>query len=87
MNTIEVKKRIEEIEVLMLKPDFWNDVVVAQTMMKELQDLKAELIKNDFSSFDAIVSIIAGAGGDDSEDFASMLYNMYVKYSIKKDGV
>lgn len=84
MNTNDIKKRIEEIETLMLESDFWNDAIKAQGMMKELQDLKAELIKNDFSSFDCILSIIAGAGGDDSEDFASMLYNMYVKYSIKK---
>lgn len=84
MNINDIKKRIEEIETLMLEGDFWNDAIKAQGMMKELQDLKAELIKNDFSSFDCILSIIAGAGGDDSEDFASMLYNMYVKYSIKK---
>ncbi|MBC7981795.1 PCRF domain-containing protein [Candidatus Parcubacteria bacterium] len=80
MNTIDAKKRIEEIETNMLEPDFWNDSVAAQAMMKELQDLKIELIKNDFSSFDSIISIIAGAGGDDSEDFVSMLFSMYEKY-------
>ncbi len=84
MNTIEAKKRIQEIEVLMLNPDFWNDSVGAQTMMRELQDLKTDLIKNDFSSFDSIISIIAGAGGDDSEDFVSMLYNMYFKYATNR---
>lgn len=84
MNTGEIKKRIEEIEVAMLSPDFWNDSVVAQNIMKELQELKTGLIKNDFSSFDSIVSIIAGAGGDDSEDFASMLYNMYFKYATNR---
>jgi peptide chain release factor 2 len=84
MNTGAAKKRIEEIEVFMLEPDFWNDSIGAQNIMKELQDLKTELIKNDFSSFDSIVSIIAGAGGDDSEDFVSMLYNMYFKYSTNR---
>lgn len=85
MNNTEIKNRIEEIENQMLEPDFWNDSVKAQGLMKELQDLKQELIKNDFSSFDAIVSIIAGAGGDDSEDFASMLFNMYFKYSKSRN--
>lgn len=85
MNNSEIKNRIEEIENQMLSPDFWNDVNVAQNIVKELQDLKQELIKNDFSSYDAIITIIAGAGGDDSEDFASMLFNMYYKY-IKKRG-
>ncbi len=84
MNTGETKKRIEEIETLMLEPDFWNDSVKAQTMMKELQDLKTDLIKNDFSSFDSIISIIAGAGGDDSEDFVSMLFSMYMKYATAR---
>ncbi len=84
MNTIEAKKRIEEIEHLMLEPDFWNDSVGAQMMMKELQDLKTDLIKNDFSSFDSIISIIAGAGGDDSEDFVSMLFDMYMKYATNR---
>lgn len=84
MNTVEAKKRIEEIETLMLESDFWNDAVAAQAMMKELQDLKTEIIKNDFSSFDSIISIIAGAGGDDSEDFVSMLYAMYQKYSTNR---
>lgn len=84
MNTVEAKKRIEEIERLMLEPDFWNDSVAAQMMMKELQDLKTDLIKNDFSSFDSIISIIAGAGGDDSEDFVSMLFGMYSKYVINR---
>ena len=84
MNTIETKKRIEEIESLMLESDFWNDSVGAQLMMKELQNLKTDLIKNDFSSFDSIISIIAGAGGDDSEDFVSMLFSMYMKYATNR---
>ncbi len=84
MNTIETKKRIEEIESLMLESDFWNDSVGAQLMMKELQNLKTDLIKNDFSSFDSIISIIAGAGGDDSEDFVSVLFTMYMKYATNR---
>lgn len=84
MNTLDIKKRIEEIELSMLEVDFWQDSIKAQSTVKELQELKSQLIKNDFSSFDAIVTIIAGAGGDDSEDFAYMLFNMYQKYSSKR---
>ena len=69
---------------MMLESDFWNDSVAAQMMMKELQELKVELIQNDFSSFDSIISIIAGAGGDDSEDFVSMLFSMYQKYAVNR---
>ncbi len=85
MNNTEIKNRIDEIEKQMIEPDFWNDTVKAQGLMKELQDLKQELIKSDFSSNDAIISIIPGAGGDDSEDFAAMLFNMYFKY-VKNRG-
>lgn len=85
MNNTEIKNRIDEIEKQMIEPDFWNDAVKAQGLMKELQDLKQELIKSDFSSNDAIISIIPGAGGDDSEDFAAMLFNMYFKY-VKNRG-
>ena len=85
MNNIgEIKNRIEEIEKQMLESDFWNDVVQAQGIVKELQELKQQLIQNDFSSHDSIITIIAGAGGDDSEDFASMLFNMYFKYADHK---
>ena len=80
MNNTEIKNRIEEIENQMLKSDFWNDVNKAQSIVKELQDLKQELMQKDFSSHDAIITIIAGAGGDDSEDFTSMLFTMYFKY-------
>ena len=85
MNNTEIKNRIDEIEKQMMESDFWNDVIKAQGLMKELQDLKQELIKSDFSSNDAIISIIPGAGGDDSEDFAAMLFNMYFKY-VKNRG-
>ena len=33
----------------------------------------------------AIISIISGAGGDDSEDFSRMLFEMYMKYADKKE--
>jgi peptide chain release factor 2 len=81
MNVTEIKRKIEEIENQMLESDFWTDAIVAQGIVKELQELKQQLIQNDFSSHDSIITIIAGAGGDDSEDFASMLFNMYFKYA------
>lgn len=85
MNISEIKNRIEDIEKAMLEPLFWAEVEQAKSMMKELQDLKQELIKNDFSSMSAIITIIAGAGGDDAEDFAAMLTNMYFKYAQKRN--
>jgi peptide chain release factor 2 len=84
MTPTAIQKRIDEIELHMLEPDFWTDATHAQKLMKELQQLKAELAANDFSQMDAIVSIISGAGGDDAEDFVAMLFSMYQKYCQKK---
>lgn len=85
MTTNEIKTRIDEIEQAMVAPDFWIDAEKAKLMMRELQELKQELIASDYSSMDAIITIIAGAGGDDAEDFAGMLFNMYRKYADKRN--
>lgn len=76
------KNRIEEIEAAMLQPDFWNDSKKAQAMIKELQDLKDEAEgKGKYDRANAIITIVAGAGGDDAEDFARMLVEMYQRYA------
>ncbi len=74
--------RIAEIEALMLLPDFWKDSAAAQAMIKELQDLKAEASgEGKYDRNNAIITIVAGAGGDDAEDFARMLLMMYRRYA------
>jgi peptide chain release factor 2 len=74
-------ERIKELEAAMLMPDFWSNPGEAQAMIKELHDLKTEAEGG--SSYDrggAIITFVAGAGGDDAEDFARMLFDMYRKY-------
>lgn len=81
MKKEEAQKRIQEIENAMNQPDFWNDSDKAQSQIKELQDLKSELEGG--SKYDkggAIMTIFAGAGGDDAEDFVRMLLEMYMKF-------
>lgn len=76
------KVRIAEIEAAMLRPDFWNDPQKAQAMFKEIEVLKAEAEgKGKYDRVNAIVTIVAGAGGDDAEDFARMLVEMYQRYA------
>ncbi|MDA8597240.1 PCRF domain-containing protein [Candidatus Pacebacteria bacterium] len=76
------QNRIAEIEAAMLEPTFWNDPPRAQAMIKELQELKdAADGKGKYDKNDAVVTIVAGAGGDDAEDFARMLVVMYQKYA------
>ncbi len=74
-------KRIQELEAEMLAPDFWSNPSEAQAMIKELQDLKTEAEGGTaYDRGNAIMTIVAGAGGDDAEDFAHMLFEMYRKF-------
>lgn len=77
----ESQSRIEEIEAAMLKADFWNEPQKAQAMIKELQTLKDTADgKGKYDRNNAVLSVVAGAGGDDAEDFARMLVEMYQRY-------
>jgi len=84
-NKEEIKKQISDIEHDMAQVDFWNDKNLAQSKIKELQELKDSL--EGFGKYDkgnAIMTIFAGVGGDDAEDFARMLLEMYIKFSDSK---
>jgi peptide chain release factor 2 len=79
------QERIASIEAAMLEPTFWNNPQQAQAMIKELQELKdAAEGKGKFDRNDAVFTIVAGAGGDDAEDFARMLVDMYQRYAEKR---
>ncbi len=85
MEKAEREERIKEIEAAMLLPDFWSNPGEAQMLIKELHELKTEAEGG--SSYDrgnAIITFVAGAGGDDAEDFARMLFEMYRKYTEKR---
>jgi len=70
--------RITEIENAMLQSDFWQDPKKAQAMIKELQELKdASDGKGKYDRNPAVMTIVAGAGGDDAEDFGRILVEMY----------
>lgn len=87
MNTdkVEIENRIKEIESAMNDYNFWSDKLKAQEMVSELKSLKIKLEGDKaLYSGNAIVNILAGAGGDDSEDWARMLYDMYQKYLMKR---
>lgn len=77
----EIEKRIAEIEMLMQGADFWADKNKAQEILREYNELKRGADgTNGYDNGDAIMTIFSGAGGDDSEDFSAMLFNMYRKY-------
>lgn len=84
----ELKKRLKGLEWEMNQPDFWSDKFRAQSVIKEISDLKSEIAGvGKYDSGDAILTLVAGAGGIDAEDFAKMLLNMYLKFFSKKNWV
>jgi peptide chain release factor 2 len=85
MSPDAAKKRIEEIQDAIQQADFWSDSGKAQRMIKEMKDL--ESIAEGGTRYDkgnATLSILAGAGGDDAEDFSAILFRMYQGYAEKK---
>lgn len=80
-----LESRKAEIETAMMAADFWSDKIRAQAMIRELQDVKDAIEGvGKYDKGDAVMTIFAGAGGDDAEDFARMLYTMYFKYCDQK---
>lgn len=81
MEKEDINSRIEEIEKLMTLHTFWEDKNKAQSLIKELQEMKDQ--KEGLGKYDrggSVINIFAGAGGDDAEDFVDMIFNMYRKF-------
>ncbi len=78
-------ERMKEIESRMADPHFWDNKENAQELLRELNTLKAaKAEKHAHDKRDAIISIFSGAGGDDAEDFSSMLFEMYTRFAGRR---
>lgn len=82
----KIENRILEIESSMQTAEFWMDKMRANEMVKELKELKVKQ-GGEAALYmgPAIMNILAGAGGDDSEDWARILLDMYKKYIEKNN--
>lgn len=80
----ENEKRLAELEAMMASSDFWLDKNKAQEFVKEYQMLKDGGGGDPHDAGNATLAILAGAGGDDAEDFARMLRRMYEGYASSK---
>lgn len=86
----DTKKALEkeqlELENSMLEADFWLNKDGAQVTIRRIQEIKNELSGvGKYDAGDAVMTIFSGAGGDDAEDFSSILLNMYMKFCGKNN--
>ena len=83
MNNNNMEEKLAELEARMAMPDFWADKNNAQKIVREYQSIKNSGSVNPHDSGDATLAILAGAGGDDAEDFVGMLRRMYEGYASR----
>ena len=84
----EIKNEIEDLEELKKKLEEF-EILQDEDLKKELE---AKIQKQEFKTFlsgrydknNAILEIFSGAGGQDSQDWATMLLRMYEKYCAAK---
>ncbi len=84
-----VAQRLDDLEVLVEMANAENDSaaqVEAKAelagLQKEISDLEVQtLLNGEYDARSAVVTIRAGAGGDDATDFAEMLMRMYLRYA------
>jgi len=78
----EIQERLDELQEEMNSFGFWDDKEHAQKVVQRYEELKKK--KQGVGKYDnrnAILTLYAGAGGDDAEDFVKMLLEMYMEYS------
>ena len=56
-----------------------EELLLIEEKLKEFEI--ATLLSNEFDTSDAIIEIHPGAGGTESQDWADMLYRMYIRYA------
>jgi len=87
-----LSRQYEDIEVLIEMGNEEEDPSVVSevrslldALSDELETLRMEtLLSGEFDSYNAIVTLRAGAGGTESCDWCSMLYRMYTRWAQKK---
>ncbi len=78
----------DDIEVMMELADDESDQATADEAGQEIERLKHQvellaletLMRGDYDQCNAILSLHAGAGGTEAQDWTSMLYRMYIRY-------
>lgn len=83
---------VEDVEVMIelsIEADDESEAADIQSEIKRLTEAVGKLrldtlLRGKFDANNAIISLHAGAGGTEAQDWASMLYRMYTRYAEQK---
>ena len=86
------KKELEEMEILLQLIEEQKDEKEAQELLEKIQKSEEAIDQMEFRRMlggehdesNAIVSINAGAGGTEAQDWVEMLLRMYLRWAEKK---
>ena len=84
-NTLQLIEEAIEADLTDLEKEFENQLLEINKSLEDLE-IKATL-SGKYDSKSAILSIQAGAGGIDSQDWAEMLLNMYSRWAENRSYV
>jgi len=87
-NYLNLKTQVEDIELLIEMIIEEDDENQMPELLKEIKDVEklleaariAALLSGEYDKNNAILSIHAGAGGTEAQDWAEMLYRMYTRW-------
>lgn len=80
-------------EELQLAYDFFKEEIISESELDEVYSKALNLLdeselmnmlRHEEDNLDAVIKIVAGAGGTEAQDWAEMLYRMYARWSESK---
>jgi len=79
-----IKKELEEFDELEIELELLNENEIEEFKKKIKQKELQTFLSGKYDKGYALLSIYAGAGGKDSQDWATMLLRMYERYCLSK---